>query len=49
MTRAGSSDTAWGSTSSDLDAEPLGITLGPDGNLWFTEYEGHSIDAHDLP
>ncbi len=24
-------------------ASPLGITAGPDGNLWFTEYSGHRI------
>jgi streptogramin lyase len=24
-------------------SEPLGITAGPNGNLWFTEYEGNNI------
>jgi streptogramin lyase len=24
---------------------PTGITVGPDGNLWFTEYYGNEIGA----
>lgn len=26
-----------------IEAEPFGITLGPDGNLWFTESNGNKI------
>ncbi len=26
-----------------FDSEPFGITAGPDGNLWFTEYRGSRI------
>jgi virginiamycin B lyase len=29
-------------------SEPAGITIGPDGNLWFTEYEGHQIGRMTL-
>lgn len=25
-------------TESSAGSEPLGITAGPDGNLWFTDY-----------
>ena len=25
------------------NSQPSGITAGPDGNLWFTEYGGHKI------
>jgi virginiamycin B lyase len=25
------------------DSQPVGITAGPDGNLWFTELRGNNI------
>ena len=25
------------------ESDPVGITAGPDGNLWFTEYIGNKI------
>ncbi|HSX98017.1 MAG TPA: virginiamycin B lyase, partial [Streptomyces sp.] len=28
---------------SDAEAGPYGITTGPDGALWFTEFRGHRI------
>ena len=29
--------------------QPAGITLGPDGNLWFTEYNANKIGCITRP
>ena len=31
------------STGMSVGSGPAGITAGPDGNLWFTEYDGNRI------
>ena len=31
------------------DSGPAGITLGPDGNLWFTEYIANKIGRITRP
>ena len=32
-----------------VDSQPVGITAGPDGNLWFTEYAAGGSGASRRP